>query len=287
MIENLVSYKAFPIWNMEAIPEKFKQTNKTDEDTWIKFVILKGEMEFAILDNTGNIVGMHYFTVDNQPPFIIPKHPHKIITVSEDIQFQLSFYCSKEDYCRKKYGLTQTLSDVINISKFITKGKVLDLGCGSGRNSLYLNLLGFDVDAVDKNEAIINNLKQIIRQDYLTNITAQMYDINQANWLGQYDYILSTMVMMFLPSVRIPYVIANMQTNTKSNGYNLIISAMSTKDNPCHIPFPSTFKEDELRHYYRGWNIIEYNENIRTLHNADNNGKDIKLHFAKILAQKK
>ncbi|POX42856.1 SAM-dependent methyltransferase [Streptomyces sp. Ru73] len=37
----------------------------------------------------------------------------------------------------------------------ITKGRALDLGCGLGRNALYLAALGFDVDAVDLSPAAV------------------------------------------------------------------------------------------------------------------------------------
>ena len=36
--------------------------------------------------------------------------------------------------------------------KIISPCKVLDLGCGQGRNSLYLSLLGYDVTSWDHNE---------------------------------------------------------------------------------------------------------------------------------------
>lgn len=287
MIANLVNYKTFPIWYINTIPEIFRESNRTDEETWIKLAIFKGEMEFATLDNTGNITGMHYFSVDNQPPFIIPQHRHKIVTVSDDIECQLSFYCDKKDYCRKKYGLPQTHSNVIKATKIIAGGKALDLGCGSGRNALYLNLFEFDVDAVDKNENCINNLNQIIKQDYLTKIKAKVYDINQANLTGHYDLIISTSVMMFLQPDRISDIINNMQNITNSKGYNLIVNAMSTADYPCSIPFPFTFKKEELRQYYQNWNIIEYNENVEQLHKTDHNGNHIQLRFATLLAQKK
>jgi tellurite methyltransferase len=37
----------------------------------------------------------------------------------------------------------------------------LDLGCGNGRNSLYLAANGFEVTAWDKNPMSINNLERI------------------------------------------------------------------------------------------------------------------------------
>ncbi len=41
------------------------------------------------------------------------------------------------------------------------RGGALDLGCGNGRNSLYLAANGFAVTAWDKNPMSVNNLESI------------------------------------------------------------------------------------------------------------------------------
>ncbi|MCO6544924.1 MAG: SAM-dependent methyltransferase TehB [Gilliamella sp.] len=183
--------------------------------------------------------------------------------------------------------MTKTHSEVISATKIIQTGKALDLGCGSGRNSLYLQLQGFDVTAIDKSELSIENLQKIINDDNLKHINAMVYDINQANLPGEYDFIFSTVVMMFLQPERIPAIINNMQKMTKSGGYNLIVTAMSTSDYPCSVGFSFTFKENELHQYYQDWEILKYNEDIGQLHKTDIHGNRIKLRFATLLAKKR
>lgn len=56
-----------------------------------------------------------------------------------------------ENYFTDKYELTRTHSEVLEAVKVVKPGKTLDLGCGNGRNSLYLAANGYDVDAWDKN----------------------------------------------------------------------------------------------------------------------------------------
>ncbi|VEI48796.1 tellurite resistance protein TehB [Actinobacillus equuli] len=165
----------------------------------------------------------------------------------------------------------------------------MDLGCGRGRNSLYLNLLGFDVTAVDHNAESIEFLNYMIEKENLSNIETGIYDINQAtigNQNGEYDLIVSTVVMMFLNRERIPAIIENMQKNTKVGGYNLIVCAMSTEEYPCPMPFSFTFGERELANYYQGWELVKYNEDLGELHKTDANGNRIKMRFATMLAKK-
>lgn len=52
----------------------------------------------------------------------------------------------------------------------VPPGTALDLGCGNGRNSLYLAANGFEVTAWDKNPMSINNLENIRAQEDLTNL---------------------------------------------------------------------------------------------------------------------
>lgn len=191
-----------------------------------------------------------------------------------------------ENYFSEKYGLTRTHSEVLEAVKVITPGKTLDLGCGNGRNALYLAANGFDVTAWDKNPASINNLESIRREEGLENLQSAIKDLNALSFEGEYDFILSTVVMMFLQRETIPGLIANMQRCTQPGGYNLIVAAMDTEDYPCTVGFPFAFKTDELRHYYAGWNLLKYNENPGELHRTDANGNRIKLRFATMLAQK-
>ena len=193
---------------------------------------------------------------------------------------------ASENYYTEKYGLTRTHSEVLNAVTLIPPGKTLDLGCGSGRNSLYLNQKGFDVTAWDKNQMSISNLNKIIEEEGLKNIITDVVDLNALQFDGEYDFILSTVVMMFLQRNTIPGLIGNMQRCTKAGGYNLIVAAMDTEDFPCTVGFPFAFTEGELRNYYAGWELIKYNEEVGELHKTDEQGNRIKLRFATMLARK-
>ncbi|WP_333494940.1 tellurite resistance methyltransferase TehB [Kluyvera sp. CHPC 1.251] len=192
-----------------------------------------------------------------------------------------------ENYFTEKYGLTRTHSDVLYAATQVAPGKTLDLGCGNGRNSLYLAANGYDVTAWDKNPMSIQNLLSIREAEGLENLQAAVKDLNTLTIDGEYDFILSTVVMMFLESSTIPRLIPNMQRCTKPGGYNLIVAAMDTDDFPCTVGFPFAFKAGELKNYYEGWDLLKYNEDVGELHRTDENGNRIKLRFATMLARKK
>lgn len=191
-----------------------------------------------------------------------------------------------ENYFTDKYGMTRTHSEVLHAATLIAPGKALDLGCGNGRNSLYLAANGFDVTAWDKNPASISNLERIRQAEGLENLRTAIKDLNALSFDGEYDFILSTVVMMFLEAKTIPGLIANMQRCTRPGGYNLIVAAMDTDDFPCTVGFPFAFKPEELRNYYAGWALLKYNEDVGELHRTDASGNRIKLRFATMLARK-
>lgn len=191
-----------------------------------------------------------------------------------------------ENYFTEKYGLTRTHSEVLAAAALIPPGKTLDLGCGNGRNSLYLAANGYSVTAWDKNPMSIANIERIKAAEGLENLEIATADLNALTFDGEYDFILSTVVMMFLEAQTIPGLIANMQRTTVPGGYNLIVAAMDTDDFPCTVGFPFAFKTGELSEYYSGWERVKYNEDVGELHRTDANGNRIKLRFATLLARK-
>ncbi|CAH9017549.1 tellurite resistance methyltransferase TehB [Candidatus Nitrosacidococcus sp. I8] len=189
------------------------------------------------------------------------------------------------DYFQQKYGITKTHSAVVSAVEHVKPCKVLDLGCGQGRNTLFLGLLGFDVTASDYNPSTANVIHEIANTEGFK-IKTEIYDMNQASIGDNYDFIVATVVFMFLEPQQIPTIVANMQEKTNPGGHNLIVSAMNTKDFPCHMPFSFTFTEGELAQYYQGWDLLIYEEEVGSMHARDAAGNPIKLKFVTMLAKK-
>ncbi len=179
-----------------------------------------------------------------------------------------------------RYGLNPAHSEVVDACKIIQPCTALDMGCSNGRNALYLSQQGFDVTAVDNNPNAIDMLQQIVNQEGLTNLKAQVYDLNTAALPDNYGFIACTVTLMFLNPIRVEAVIADMQEHTLAGGYNLIVCAMDTEAYPCPVNFPFLLTEGQLSEIYQGWELLKYNEDLGTMHNG------AQLQFATMLARK-
>ena len=289
-MQDLICYKELPVWTAGTVPQGFKNQHNTKVGTWAKLKVYKGELKFAFLDEAGAVQSEHIFSAEQQSPFIEPQAWHKIVSTSDDIECQLQFYCTSQDYFYKKYQLSPTHSELLAAVPYLQGGRALDVGCGQGRNALYLSQLSqhnFEVDAWDVNASSLQKLQQIIATEGIENIQVQQRDLNaDPSITGKYDFICCTVVMMFLEDKTVKPLIAQMQQATEVNGFNLIVCAMDTDDIPVQADFPFAFKEGELSALYEGWNLVKYNENVGELHRVDAEGNRIKQHFATLLAQR-
>ena len=285
MPEKLIAYKRMPLWTKDTMPEAVQRKHNTKVGTWGKITVLKGKLKFVELTEDGEEVASHVFEAGADNPMAQPQAWHRVEALTDDVEWFLEFYCEPKDYFPKKYNSNPVHSEVLEAMESLSPGKALDLGCGQGRNALFLAQHGFEVTAVDQNELALEILQSIVEQEDLE-MTVGLYDINSANLKQSYDLIVSTVVLMFLQADRIPAIIRNMQDQTNPGGYNLIVCAMDTEDYPCQVPFSFTFKEGELADYYKDWELVKYNENPGHLHRRDENGNRIALRFATMLAKK-
>lgn len=287
MTQDLVCYKEMPIWTQEQIPQGFQRPHNTKAGTWAKLTVLKGKLIFALVDESGEVQSTHVFTPEQQPPFIEPQRWHQIVSASADVECQLKFYCAPQDYFHKKYAISPTHSEIVAATPYLTGGRALDVGCGEGRNSLYLNQMGYEVDAWDVNSQSLEKFQQIVDAEDIQQIHIAQRDLNaDPSISGSYDFICCTVVMMFLQAKTVPALITQMQQATKVNGYNLIVCAMDTDDIPAQPDFPFAFKQGELNAFYKDWKLVKYNEDVGELYRRDEQGNRIKQHFATMLAQK-
>lgn len=152
--------------------------------------------------------------------------------------------------------------DVLEFFQDIEPGKtVIDVGCGEGRNSIYLAELGHNVDAFDLSEAGVNKAKKIADNKNIS-LNLWVQDLADFKFNKEYDIIISQGVL-HLPEkeVRDDFIKRAMQ-NTKIGGYNLIaVFTNRLPATPDNAPFTkSLFDVGELPQTYKDWLIIKHEE---------------------------
>ena len=144
---------------------------------------------------------------------------------------------------------------------FPKKAIVLDVGCGEGRNSIFMAKKGNIVDAFDISENGIKKAKQIAERE---NVFVNFFTCDLAGFTFQkhYDIILSHGVL-HLPykEVRDKFIL-NMQEYTKKGGINAIgVFTNRLPATPDNAPFThSLFEVGELPSKYSDWEIIHHLE---------------------------
>ena len=146
---------------------------------------------------------------------------------------------------------------------FPAGGTVLDVGCGEGRNSIFLAEKGFAVDAFDISEAGVEKAMRIAstRGD---NVNFMYCDLVNFRFEKKYDVILSHGVLHLCEKADRNIFIEQVKKNTIAGGYNAIgIFTNRLPATPDNAPFTkSLFDVGELPLCYRDWEIIHHLEGV-------------------------
>lgn len=98
------------------------------------------------------------------------------------------------------------------LDNVIRKGKILDLGCGSGRDSLYFKKKGYEVDAFDYSLALV----KLAREQ--TNLPIQHASFYELSVQDKYDGIWACASLLHCERGRLSEVIQRIVTALKNNG---------------------------------------------------------------------
>ena len=156
-------------------------------------------------------------------------------------------------------GPTNDIADFYQNLK--PNSNILDVGCGEGRNSIFLSEHGHKVDAFDISEAGIEKAKRIAAGKKLK-INFFICDLGEFVFDKDYDAILSHGVLHLPEKPVRDKFIAEAQKHTKSGGYNIIgIFTNRLPATPDNAPFTkSLFDVGELPTRYAGWIILSHDE---------------------------
>lgn len=138
--------------------------------------------------------------------------------------------------------------------------KILDLGCGEGRNSLYLATLGFEVYSMDISKIAIERLNHSRKFNSGTIIHAWVGDILDFSIERQFDLVIAYGILNSIPVTQWRSVISNIKKHTTPNGYNIIAffneysdtNSIDGKEVVC------LGKSTSMYSHYHNWNMIHH-----------------------------
>ena len=94
---------------------------------------------------------------------------------------------------------------------------ILDVGCGSGRDSEYFASLGFTVTAVDGSTKLLDLAKESCRHD-IDWLKLSFKDIAKQNWVNHFTGIWACASLLHLPFNQLEGVLNTLVTALKTNG---------------------------------------------------------------------
>jgi 2-polyprenyl-3-methyl-5-hydroxy-6-metoxy-1,4-benzoquinol methylase len=126
-------------------------------------------------------------------------------------------YTDNEAMFGKSYQELQTY-----FSSFSDKGAVLDLGCGQGRDAIFLASVGYQVTAADSSGV---GVEQMLKQADLQNlnITGVTQDILSIQTEEKFDVILLDMVLHSFEEEQQAELLQKYTKNLKDDGFFCII----------------------------------------------------------------
>jgi tellurite methyltransferase len=157
------------------------------------------------------------------------------------------------------FGAGKPNETVVKIASQLPSGtKALDLGCGEGRNALYLAGLGFQVSAFDISESGIEKLRTIAHKRRF-NIDSSVCDMRTYEFPHKFDLIVCQGCLHLIKREEWESLIRRMKKFTVPGGQHIVGVFTDT------VPEPEDqrglmvglFKEGELLEQYEDWEIIE------------------------------
>lgn len=145
--------------------------------------------------------------------------------------------------------------------------RVLDIGCGEGKDAVFFAKNGYIVSAFDASENGIKKAKELANQ-HRVNINFFQADINEFELNEEYDIIFSSGVFHYLKPNRRERFIENLQEYTTDNGMHAInvfvkksFIGTAPDNEEAELRNEPWYSGELMQHYY-DWLFHKYEEEI-------------------------
>jgi len=197
-------------------------------------------------------------------------------------------------------GLNQlTQANLRQIQQLVPGGKILDFGAGTGRVSIPLAKLGYEVEAIDISQAMLDVLIEKAARENLIIQTAQ--DIGNTDWSKDMVIAVFTVFAYILEDLEMESTLKLIYDSLKPGGYfmfdlvkkeeyqhlcltnNCIVREVSS-DNYSDFVKVELFNKDEnlFAHYHEKVSIVCNNENMQNEKFDGGEGEDFDIRFWEI-----
>ena len=142
--------------------------------------------------------------------------------------------------------------------------KVLDIGCGEGRNAVFLARNGYDVTAFDTSVTGLEKTR-ILAEKASVNIKTFNADIKEFRLKENFDIIFSTGVLHYIPEELRREIFENYKEFTNPGGLNVFsvfVKKPFIEKAPDAEPTACKWISGELFTYYHDWVIQHCTEEI-------------------------
>lgn len=137
---------------------------------------------------------------------------------------------------------------------------VLDVGCGDGKNALYLASLGYkDIDAFDLSENAIARLHRIAASKNV-HVHGWVQDVTQFTFSKPYGLVMSFGTLHFVEKAHWKRFILDAKANTNAHGIHIIqLFTNVLPPSPDIAPFAVGLADDgEIKSLYSDWDILQF-----------------------------
>lgn len=146
-------------------------------------------------------------------------------------------------------------------------GKVLDLGCGEGRNAFFLAQNDCEVTAVDRSSAGIHKL-MTAAANYKIPLTGIVQDIVEFPLDEEYDLIMAHGVLYYLENPVWRAILEKAKKQTRPGGYNIFTIFVYNDEYPCVAEieaarYKNSFRSKELQEFYLDWIELRFDQYVK------------------------